>query len=326
MAPIHTDILLAKQLLEKGEIVAIPTETVYGLAANAYNELAVSKIFKVKQRPASNPLIVHIGDIQQINDFVTEIPIQAKKLANYCWPGPLTLLLPKKPIIPDLVTAGTKHVAIRIPKHPVTLELLKKISFPLAAPSANPFGYISPTTPEHVQEQLGDAIPYILAGGSCEVGIESTIVGFENDRTIVYRLGGVSIELIEEIVGPTMIASRNIIPSTSIKNLITPGSFLQHYAPRKPLKLGNIEELIFKYGHYKVGILGFDKYYEGIDKSQQILLTPNGNLAEAAQNLFAVLRKLDQLSVEVILCNYVPNIGLGMAINDRLTRASAIKQ
>ncbi|OJW67656.1 MAG: threonylcarbamoyl-AMP synthase [Candidatus Amoebophilus sp. 36-38] len=323
MANIGTDILLAKQLLERGGVIGIPTETVYGLAANAYDEVAVSKIFDIKQRPKSNPLILHIHRIEQMTDLVKEFPMQAEKLAKHCWPGPLTLLLPKKLIIPDVVTAASEKVAIRIPNHPITLQLLQALSFPLAAPSANPFGYISPTTPEHVQEQLGEQIPYILAGGACEVGVESTIVGFENEQPVIYRLGGLRVELIEEIVGPAVFATKNIALGAFIEKPAAPGNFLQHYSPKKPLKLGVMSELLERYRHKKVGILVFDKYYEEIDKEQQILLTPSSNLEEAAHNLFAALRKLDQLPVEIILSTYVPNIGLGRTINDRLVRASA---
>lgn len=323
MACIDIDILFAKQLLESGEVVAIPTETVYGLAANAYDEAAVLKVFHIKQRPTSNPLIVHVGSIDQAGELVKEFPSQAAKLAQRYWPGPLTLLLPKKSIIPNIVTAGSQHVAIRIPNHPTTLKLLQGLSFPLAAPSANPFGYISPTTPEHVQEQLGATIPYILAGGTCKIGVESTIVGFENGKTMVYRLGGLSIESIEEIVGPVVYVNKNHISTVHKQNLITPGSFLQHYSPRKPLELGNVEELLVIHKNKKVGILAFDKYYKGVDKEHQILLSSKSNIEEAAYNLFSGLRKLDQLPVDIILSTYVPNIGLGRAINDRLMRASA---
>ncbi|WP_316936670.1 L-threonylcarbamoyladenylate synthase [Candidatus Amoebophilus asiaticus] len=322
MGLIGTDISLASKFLKQGEVVSIPTETVYGLAANAYNEAAVSKVFSIKQRPMSNPLIIHIGDIEQINEFVKEIPSEAVILAQHFWPGPLTLLLPKKATIPDMVTAGSNKVAIRIPNHPVTLQLLKTIPFPLAAPSANPFGYVSPTTTEHVKEQLGDKIPYILMGGTCAVGIESTIVGFEDGKTIVYRLGGLEIASIEKLVG-TVILHNNLTASNPIEKLVTPGSLSYHYSPNKLLKLGNMSDLLVTYGSQKVGILAFDQYYEGVNKGQQILLAPTGKVEEAAYNLFAALRELDQLDIDVILCSLVPHQGLGMAINDRLVRASA---
>jgi L-threonylcarbamoyladenylate synthase len=320
MAVIGTDLLVAQHLLQQGDVVAIPTETVYGLAANVYDEIAVSKIFTVKQRPLSNPLIVHIGSLDQVYQVISHLPAPAERLAKQYWPGPLTLLLSKQSGIPDLVTAGSTKVAVRIPNHPLTLQLLQHLDFPLAAPSANPFGYISPTTPEHVQEQLGNQIPYILAGGKCTVGIESTIVGFENEKTIIYRLGGISVESIEQIMGPVTIhkPAKHLLQS-----IVSPGNFAQHYSPTKPLKIGSIPALLARYGHQQIGILAFDRYYEGISQQQQVLLTPSGSLQEAAHNLFTALRQLDQLPIDMILSAYVPDTGLGKAINDRLQRASA---
>ena len=209
MAEIGTDILKAKNLLEHGELVAIPTETVYGLAGNALNASAVAKIFSVKNRPAFDPLIVHVPNVNAVYEYVAEIPEKAYALAQRFWPGPLTLLLQKKSIIPDLVTAGLETVGVRCPDHPLTQDLLKILSFPLAAPSANPFGYVSPTTPAHVDEQLGDKIKYILDGGKCEVGIESTIVGMENGEVVVYRMGGLSTEEIESVVGNVKIQTHS---------------------------------------------------------------------------------------------------------------------
>ncbi|MES2733756.1 MAG: L-threonylcarbamoyladenylate synthase, partial [Bacteroidota bacterium] len=187
-ARIGTNISHAIDLLQQGEVVAIPTETVYGLAGNALNTKAVARIFSVKNRPTFDPLIIHTNSLEKVLQFVDEMPAQAKTLAQACWPGPLTLLLPRKDSIPDLVTSGLDTVAVRIPNHSLTLSLLEALEFPLAAPSANPFGYISPTTAEHVYNQLGKKIPYILDGGPCLVGIESTIVGFEDGEPTIYRL------------------------------------------------------------------------------------------------------------------------------------------
>ncbi|MCS6796546.1 MAG: L-threonylcarbamoyladenylate synthase, partial [Raineya sp.] len=198
---ISTDIDLAEKLLRNNQLVAIPTETVYGLAGNAFSEEAVAQIFAVKNRPTFDPLIVHSDSLEKIKNFVSDFPEKAMILAQKFWAGSLTLLLPKKSIIPDLVTAGLPTVAVRIPKHPLTLQLLQRLDFPLAAPSANPFGYISPTTAHHVAEQLGEKIPLILDGGICSVGVESTIVGFEGDKAIIYRLGGISVESIQETIG-----------------------------------------------------------------------------------------------------------------------------
>ena len=194
MAVSGTDVERAKQLLCSGNLVVIPTETVYGLAGNALNPRAVAAIYEVKNRPSFNPLIIHTDRLEKVTEYVASVPRVAQELAQAFWPGPLTLLLPKTDKLPDIVTAGSDRVAVRIPKHPLALALLSELDFPLAAPSANPFGYISPTTVAHVEEQLGDKIAYILDGGSCSVGIESTIVGVEDNKLEVYRRGGISIE------------------------------------------------------------------------------------------------------------------------------------
>ncbi|MDH4089968.1 MAG: L-threonylcarbamoyladenylate synthase [Cyclobacteriaceae bacterium] len=314
MAETGTDILKAKVLLEAGELVAIPTETVYGLAGNALNTAAVAKIFAVKNRPQFDPLIVHVYDIQQVNNYVTDIPEKARLLAENFWPGPLTLLLKKQSIIPDLVTAGLDTVGIRCPKHALTQELLRSISFPLAAPSANPFGYVSPTRPEHVDGQLGNKIQYILDGGSCEVGIESTIVGFEDGNPIVYRMGGLSIEAIEAVIGKVRLQSH------SASNPKSPGQLKSHYAPRKKVIIGRIEDLLQQYPAHCAGLLTFQKDF---NSPYQFILSPSGTLEEAAQNLFTGLHAFDKMPIEVILTEMVPDNGLGRAINDRLRRAAA---
>jgi L-threonylcarbamoyladenylate synthase len=310
-----TELNVAKEFLIKGELVAIPTETVYGLAGNALNEKAVLSIFEVKNRPAFDPLIIHTDSIDKVKEYVSVFPEKAQRLAEQFWPGPLTLLLPKKQIIPDLVTSGLDTVAVRIPKHPLLLELLAELSFPLAAPSANPFGYISPTNAEHVNQQLGDKIPYILDGGECEVGIESTIIGFEADDTVVYRLGGLAVEDIEKLVGPVMLMPH----STSDPK--APGMLKSHYAPRKPLYLQKREEISGENSDL-TGYLLFDQYLEGVDTKYQRILSPSGNMKEAAHHLFAYLRELDTLPVTSIRAEWVPMTGLGLAINDRLQRAS----
>lgn len=314
---IGKDISIAKKFLESGETVGIPTETVYGLAANALNEDAVMKIFSVKNRPHFDPLIVHVFSITEIEKYVEEIPTKAKLLFEKFSPGPLTVLLKKKKLIPDLVTSGLDSVAIRIPNHPLTLELLKQLDFPLAAPSANPFGYISPTTAQHVYAQLQNKIPYILDGGATTVGVESTIIGFENNEPIVYRLGGLAVEEIENAIGKVR------VELTESSNPKTPGMLKNHYAPGKNLRileLGHSE--IGTLGNTKTGVIAFDKYVVGIEKQNQILLSVKGDLNEAAKNLFAAMRSLDESDVERIIAVKFPEEGLGRAINDRLKRAA----
>jgi L-threonylcarbamoyladenylate synthase len=314
MAEIGTDIEKAAALLEQGELVAIPTETVYGLAGNALQQESVLKIFEVKNRPQFDPLIVHVPGIREAENYVDDIPEPALNLAKKFWPGPLTFLLKKKSIIPDLVTSGLDTVGIRCPNHELTRELLKKLSFPLAAPSANPFGYVSPTTPQHVNEQLGDKISYILDGGPCTIGIESTIIGFDDNEPVVYRFGGLSLEQIQSVIGKV----RSKTHSTS--NPKAPGQLLSHYAPGKKVIVGNILELLQRYPAHCSGILSFQQDF---NSPHQIILSPTGNLHEAAQNLFASLRNFDKMPVEVILVELVPDTGIGRAINDRLLRASA---
>jgi L-threonylcarbamoyladenylate synthase len=317
MAEIGKDIHKAKTLLEQGELVAIPTETVYGLSGNALNVSAIAKIFQVKDRPHFDPLIVHVPDFDSVKSFVSEIPEQAKLLANHFWPGPLTILLPRKPIIPDLVTSGLGTVGIRCPAHSLTIDLLRSLSFPLAAPSANPFGYISPTKASHVNDQLGEKIQYILDGGNCEVGIESTIVGFENNIPTIYRMGGLSIEMIESIIGKVNI---NLDASS---NPTAPGQLKSHYAPHVKLVVGKLNELLPQFATKNIGVLPFQEFRKDVVHQKQRVLSTRGDMAEAAQNLFSCLRQLDQLNLELIVAEEVPDVGLGKAINDRLRRAAA---
>ena len=304
---------IASYYLKKGLLVGIPTETVYGLAANAFDEGAVSRVFEAKKRPFHDPLIVHVPSLDRVEDLVCSIPKLAKKLVEAFWPGPLTLLLPKSEKISPLITSNSPLVAIRNPRHPLTLELLLRLEFPLVAPSANPFGYISPTKPQHVADQLKSEVAYILDGGPCLLGIESTIVGVEEDRIILYRQGAVSEEQLMRL-GP--VVQKNKGPA--------PGLLKSHYAPRKPLKLGFIEAMLGS--QEKVAVLSFQKSYSHPSIVAQKALSPRGNLDEAAHNLFGYLRDLDQLPVSLILAEKVPNHGIGRAINDRLEKAAAKKE
>jgi L-threonylcarbamoyladenylate synthase len=312
------DIIEAAKLLADGKLVAIPTETVYGLAANALDQQAVAGIFEAKKRPFFDPLIVHIAGIGEIGKYASSIPAPARKLAEALWPGPLTLLLPKKTLIPDIVTAGLNTVGLRVPAHSLTLELLASLPFPLAAPSANPFGYISPTTAHHVADQLGNAIPYILDGGSAKVGIESTIAGFEGDSIIIYRLGGISLEILEEITG-----SRVQLRLDSSSNPQSPGQLTSHYAPQKPFLLGSLPELIEKNQGRRIALISFSNRYSDPGIVNQWRLSPSGSMVEAACNLFSILREADKSDSDIILAEPVPAQGIGLAINDRLRRAAA---
>lgn len=299
-------------MLSEGKLVGIPTETVYGLAGNALNEAAVLDIFRVKNRPAFDPLIVHVASHERLSVYVREVPPLAQRLAEALMPGPLTLLLPKAAIIPDLVTSGLDTVAIRIPRHPLTRQLLSLLDFPLAAPSANPFGYISPTTAQHVAQQLGEQIAYILDGGACEVGLESTIVGFENHQAVVYRKGGVAIETIEALIGPVRVQAH------SSSNPQAPGMLKSHYAPRTPLRLGMP---VAEQAPERVGLISFRAKTPSWPHHE--VLSPTGSFAEAARNLFAALRRLDALGLDCIYAELLPEQDLGRAINDRLRRAAA---
>lgn len=318
MAEIGKDITKAKILLMQGQLVGIPTETVYGLAGNALDPDAVAMIFATKNRPDFDPLILHTSALERVHDFVKEIPFPLDLLAAKFWPGPLTLLLPKKEIVPDLVTSGLDTVAVRLPSHLLTNELLSELAFPLAAPSANPFGYISPTKASHVNDQLGEKIAYILDGGDCEVGLESTIVGIEEGQVTVYRLGGLDLKSIREVVGEVKVMTH------SSSNPKSPGMLKSHYSPTKPFILGKLEDLISEYTFKGIpfGVLSFHKTFTTIDPSNQIQLSQKMDLNEAAKNLFAAMRILDTMDVSVILSELLPEEGLGRAINDRLRRAS----
>ena len=279
----------------------------------------VSKIFNAKKRPQFDPLIVHCSNIDQVNLYASLENPQARVLAEKFWPGPMTLVLPKKDPIPYLVTSGLDTVAIRIPAHEMTLQLLNRLDFPLVAPSANPFGYISPTTPNHVNEHLGDVVDYILDGGACQFGIESTIILVENNIPTVLRSGSLTVEKIQSIIGKIHVATH------SSSNPSVPGMYKSHYAPKKKLVLGNIETLLGVPYYDRVGVLSFAQKFENPKIVAQIVLSQNENLEEAAAHLFSSLRSLDKMNINFILAEPVPNYGLGRAINDRLTRAASDK-
>ncbi len=313
---ISTDVHLAKRLLEAGEAVAIPTETVYGLAANALNPDALLKIFKAKNRPHFNPLITHLASWEVVEKYVTEIPPEAHLLAARFTPGPLTLLLKKRTLVPDLVTAGSPRVAIRIPAHPLTGKLLNLLDFPLAAPSANPFGYVSPTTAQHVFEGLKGKIPFILDGGACRVGLESTILDFKNGEVIVRRKGGVAVEAIEEALG------KKVLLETGIENHpVAPGQLKSHYATSTPLHAGEVRAMLKDFSQKKICLIEFGDNLRDVPANFRFQLSASANLDEAAKNLFKIMRLADRCGADVILTEWLPEAGMGRAINDRLQRA-----
>ncbi len=306
---------IARQLLGEDECVAIPTETVYGLAANAYSPNAVQKIFSVKNRPLYNPLIVHVGNMEQLLSVVAYLPDAAIRLLSHFSPGPLTLLLPKNDIVPDIVTSGLPDVAVRIPAHPLTLALLRSINFPLAAPSANPFGYISPTKAAHVKDMLDTKIPYVLDGGDCTEGIESTIVGFREGVPVVFRQGVITKEDIENCVGLTY--------QNESKKPVSPGMLDSHYSPHTPLYLtDDIESMIRKFGTEEIGLITYNEYYDALPTSQQIILYEKDDIKMGASKLYASLHEMDSKKYKAIIVKKLPDTGIGLSINDRLWRAS----
>ena len=317
MTQISSDISKAIELLNKEDVVAIPTETVYGLAGNIYSEKAIRKIFEVKQRPLFNPLIVHIPSIDHLEKIVREFPVKAQKLAEAFWPGSLTLILPKRLNIPEIVTGGKDTVGVRIPNHPVTLSLLKQLSFPLAAPSANPYNRISPTSSDHVKAYFENTLSMVLEGGECKNGIESTIIGFENNEAILYRLGGISVEDIEKIIGKIQI--RNISETTPN----APGMLAKHYAPKtKMFLLDDLDKFIENNKSKKIGILKFKENLNTASVEHIEILSKSGDLKEAASKLYSTLHKLDSLNLDLIVAERFPDVGLGKSINDRLERAT----
>lgn len=322
---IGKDITLAAEFLRKGELVAIPTETVYGLAANAFNAAAVTQIYKVKNRPEFNPLIIHTNSIGKLREWGLELPDGMLKLAEHFSPGPLTYVVPKSSRIPDIVTAGTPAVAVRIPKHELVLELLSALDFPLAAPSANLSGLVSPTNAFHVHEQLGDKIPYILNGGNCEIGVESTIISFLDEKPAILRHGGASKERIEAVIGEVTDKPGEASGRIVTDNPVAPGQLARHYATRHRLIHGDPKKYFNYFEPERTAVITFSAVYVEVPARNQMVLSHNRNLDEAAQNLFAAMREIDRLDVDVILAEKFPDEGLGRAINDRLKRAGVIQ-
>ncbi|MGD9931980.1 MAG: L-threonylcarbamoyladenylate synthase [Mangrovibacterium sp.] len=298
--------------IREGKLVAFPTETVYGLGANALNPLAVAKIFELKERPTFDPLIVHIADLNDLEKLALTCDERVYRLAEKFWPGPLTLVLPKKEIVPDLVTSGLPTVGIRMPDNEIALALIRKSGCPIAAPSANKFGRISPTTPQHVRKQLPE-VDFILEGGKTHVGIESTIITLNERGFEILRHGIITREEIEQVV-----------PYYSEKgkpaSLVAPGMLKSHYAPTKPFFLMS-DPVLEHIDRKKAGLLSFSgNHTEGF--AQVIRLTSTQDLKEYAVNLFAAMHQLEESDVECIVAEPVPGHGIGLAIMDRLKKAA----
>lgn len=317
MKKIGTDIGLAAEKLREGKCVAIPTETVYGLAANAFDSQAVADIFRIKKRPSFDPLILHVDTLEKVEALVSEFPEKARALAVKFWPGPLTMVLPKAAHVSYEVTSGLETVGVRIPDHKMTLDLLALVDFALAAPSANPFGYVSPTSAQHVYDSLGDLPAYILDGGECSKGIESTIIGFENGEPVLYRLGSLSIDDIEAEIGKVG------LKLNSSSNPQAPGQLKMHYAPKVMLKNITLDEALKDYSIEQIAQISFQECDERILEKNRLVLSKTGDYYEAARYLFSSLRMLDQLDVKLAIFEYLKPEGVALAINDRLRRASA---
>lgn len=311
------NILLAAEIIKKGGIVAFPTETVYGLGANALNKDAVIKIFEVKQRPYFDPLIVHIDNISWLEKLTLNYKNEiVEKLINIFWPGPLTIVFKKSEIVPYITTGGLETVAIRMPKNSIALKLIKYSGVPISAPSANKFGYISPTNASMVYEQLGNEVDIILDGGRTEIGIESTIVYVENNDVYVLRLGAISIEEIESVIGNSVEISEKVK---------SPGQFKFHYAPyTKVVIFDNIEDVISCINDYKSAVVITDKK-ESPDLPDNVIydyFSESGDLREIAKNLFEKLYYYDKMGIDVIFVKSIKEEGIGRAIMDRLKKAS----
>ncbi|WP_142214821.1 L-threonylcarbamoyladenylate synthase [Streptomyces sp. SLBN-118] len=313
------DIEKAAGVLRAGGLVALPTETVYGLGANAEDPAAVARIFQVKGRPPSHPLIVHIGSAEQLDDWVQDVPQAARLLAEHFWPGPLTLVLRRGPRVLLEATGGLETVAVRVPDHPVALALLSAFGGGVTAPSANRFGSVSPTTADHVRAELGDAVDFVLDGGPCQVGVESTIVDVTGETPSILRPGGVTREDLEAVLGSPV-----AVPSTS--GVRVPGQHPSHYAPRARVVLVEPEmvvaeaELAQELGH-RVGVFLPPSFAGTSVKAHAVVAVP-ASMAAYAHGLYGYLRELDQQGCDLIVASLPVQEGLGLAISNRLRRAA----
>lgn len=332
-ASLPQSIQRAVEVLRQGGIIAFPTETVYGLGADAMNDKAVCRIFEAKKRPEFDPLIVHVASVQEAETLWSQTPESATLLMKRFWPGPLTLVLPKSSRVSDLVTSGLPTVAVRMPKHEAAFSLIKALGRPIAAPSANLFGYTSPTSASHVAEDLGEAVDLILDGGPCAVGVESTVLKIEKNEGTILRPGGIPAEALEKVI-PLKKA-----PDEKTARPESPGLLDTHYAPwtRMVLLPGAFSDFIPEFDAalkeyqarkstpLRVGLLSFRQSFENPALETVQVLSAKGDLYEAAANLFQAIRKLDKMNLDLILAEPVPEKGIGLAILDRLRRAAGGK-
>jgi len=320
-------LLQAAKILRSGGLVAFPTETVYGLGANALDAHAVEKIFEAKQRPHWDPVIVHVADIVQARKLVLEFSESVERLAAAFWPGPLTMLLGRAAVIPDICTAGREKVGLRMPSHPVAMALIAAAGVPVAAPSANRFGHTSPTTAAHVLADLDGRIDAILDAGSSAIGVESTVLDPTTDLPIIYRPGGITLEQIRQLLPNVVVAKPKISDEVPPESLESPGLGIRHYAPRARVILVESENELTavverEAQHSRVGVL-LPSEWTSPESASAIVPWGNWNEPESlARDLYVQLRALDERSVDVIVCPLPPATGIGMAIRDRLRKAA----
>jgi L-threonylcarbamoyladenylate synthase len=327
-APVRELIPAAVAVLQAGGLVAFPTETVYGLGADAENPAALDRLYTVKGRPKGHPVIVHVADVSQLSHWACEIPEQAYQLAQAFWPGPLTLILKRNPRVPDAVTGGQDTVGLRVPDHPVALALLQAFGGGIAAPSANRFGRVSPTTAVHVQADLGSDVDLVLDGGECAVGVESTIVAFQNDAPVILRPGMITAEQIESVIRRTAGKTPGGMPSASSTVSRAPGTLASHYAPLTPVHLVASEQRDAQVAAWlsrgeAVGVLALSEAPESLANQPQVVwYQMECDPQRYAQQLYAQLRWLDALQLQRIVVEAPPEAGAWAAVADRLRRAA----
>ncbi len=309
------NILEAAEIIKSGGLVAFPTETVYGLGADGLNPIAAAKIFEVKKRPSFNPLILHISEKSDLHKYSLYNDFRIDNLIQKFWPGPLTFVLPKSDLVPDIITSGNDTVAVRMPNHQIALQLIEKSGRPIAAPSANQFGHLSPTEAEHVKKSLGNKVDMILDGGKCKVGVESTIIQFKLGKFYLLRPGGISKEEIEKVIGGIEIISGFSDKPTA------PGQLPYHYSPEIPLYFLNRENIEL-YSSKKIGVLFFKENFTQKEFYSEKILSILGDMKEAAANLFRFLHEFEKEKVDLILVEPIKEDGLGLAIMDRLKKAA----